>query len=100
MDELASMVKRKLNITWSDEETDARVKEIMLDADKEIRHKLGLAESFDFSKPGQERNLFLSWCLYEWNHASNEFDANYLNDILQCRQKRPVEYENEANEIQ
>lgn len=100
MSELTAMVKRKLNITWSDTETDARVGEIMADAEREISHKLGLDSSFDFSMPGQERNLFLSWCLYEWNHATNEFDANYLNDIMQCRQKHLVEAENEANEIQ
>lgn len=89
-DALTASVKRKLNITWSDEETDARVAEIVEDAKLEMSHKLGLDDAFDFSKPGQERNLLLSWCLYEWNHQASEFDANYLNDLMQCRHKHIV----------
>lgn len=86
-DTLTDLVKRKLDITWSDEVTDARVADIVAVAEPTMRHKLGLPEGFDFTAPGQERNLLLSWCLYEWNQATGEFDDNYLNDILQVRQK-------------
>lgn len=87
---LTALVKRKLDITWSDEETDARVADIIAAAEPTMRHKLGLPESYDFAAVGQERSLFLSYCLYEWNQAANEFDGNYLNDILQVRQKWAV----------
>lgn len=86
-DTLTDLVKRKLDITWSDEVTDARVADIVAVAEPTMRHKLGLPEGFDFTAPGQERNLLLSWCLYEWNQATSEFDDNYMNDILQVRQK-------------
>lgn len=88
---LLAKVKRKLNITWSDAETDARVSDIMQIAAVELRHKIGLADTFDFEAPGQEQKLFLALCLYEWNHAANEFDANYSNDLMQARQRREVE---------
>lgn len=91
--ELTAAVKRKLNITWTDKETDARVAEIMANAAVSLRYKLGLPETYTFDTEGQEQSLFLSLCLYEWNHAANEFDANYANDILQIRQKLAVEAE-------
>lgn len=90
MSALIDQVKRKLNITWSDEETDARVSEIMASAQVTMRHKLGLSDEFDFETKGQENLLFLAYCLYEWNHSAHEFDANYLGDILQVRQKNEV----------
>ena len=87
---LFDLVKGKLNITWSDEDTDSEINRIIEDGQIEMRHKLGAPVSYDFTTEGQERKLFLSWCLYEWNHASNEFDSNYLNDIMQIRQKYEV----------
>lgn len=89
-DTLTELVKRKLDITWTDEVTDARVADIVAVAEPTMRHKLGLPEGYDFTAPGQERALLLSWCLYEWNQAANEFDQNYMNDILQVRQKWSV----------
>ena len=88
--ELMALVKRKLDITWTDEDTDARVKDIISSAAVTMRHKLGLPRDYDFAEAGQEQSLFLSYCLYEWNHAAAEFDGNYLNDILQVRQKRVI----------
>lgn len=93
MDEssIKEALRRKLNITWSDEDTEARLDDILSDGMAEIKHKVGLPDTFDFSTPGQERKLLLSWCLYEWNHATNEFDMNYANDVMQLRQKWEVE---------
>lgn len=88
---LKDLVKRKLDITWDDEDTEARVSDIIAIAVPVMRHKLGTPDDFKFETEGQEQALFLSYCLYEWNHAVNEFDANYLNDILQVRQKWEVE---------
>jgi hypothetical protein len=88
---LLAQVKRKLNITWEDDDTTARVEEIMESAIPDLKHKLGIVEDdFDFSQPGTERNLFLSYCLYEWNHSLPEFDDNYSNIIAQCRAKHEV----------
>ena len=88
--ELAALVKRKLNITWSDADTDARVEDIIGLAVPTMRHKLGLPTGYDFKEAGQEQSMLLSFCLYEWNNAAADFDSNYLNDILQIRQKWEV----------
>ena len=90
---LFSQVKRKLNVTWEDDDTTARIEEIIESAIPALLYKLGIADSdFDFSVPGMENNLFKAYCFYEWNHCSNEFDTNYWNDIAQVRAKHEVDY--------
>ena len=90
---LIDQVRRKLNITWSDEETDKRINDIIASATLVLKHKLGIADvDYDFAAPGLENLLFLAYCLYEWNHAANEFDTNYANDLAQCRAMREVKY--------
>lgn len=87
-------VKRKLNITWSDPDTDDRVSDIMNQAESVMRFKLGITDSaldeFDFSEAGIENVLYLAYCLYLYNHCENEFDDNYLGMILQARSKHEV----------
>ena len=90
---LIDQVKRKLDITWVDEDTDRRVADIMDAVSPVLQHKLGITDpEFDFSKPGRENMLFLALCLYEWNHSANEFDENYSNEIAQCRAVHEVAY--------
>ena len=88
---LFNQVKRKLNVTWEDDETTARIEEIIESAIPILIHKLGIADpDFDFSVPGMENSLFRSYCLYEWNHCAHDFDGNYENDISQVRRKHEV----------
>jgi len=95
---LFGQVKRKLNVTWDDSETTARIEELMDSAIPTLKHKLGIFETnFDFSVAGTENMLFLNYCLYEWNHCLNEFDDNYANEIAQTQAKWLVKYE-ESNE--
>ena len=89
--ELLEQVKRKLNITWDDDGTYARLHDIIDSGKAVMSHKLGVAADFDFSKPGQDNALFLAWCLYEWNHATGEFDDAYSNDMMQARSRHLVE---------
>ena len=90
---LTKQVKRKLNITWEDEDTNARVADIIDDVDAYLRHKLGLPTTFTFELPGEERNLFLSCCLYEWNHIPrDEWEENYKHTIANVRGRHEVEY--------
>lgn len=89
---LLKQVKRKLNITWDDEDTNALVEDIIASATPILIHKLGIADpDFDFSEAGAENNLFKSYCLYEFNHVANEFDDNYHNEIAQVRAIHEVE---------
>jgi hypothetical protein len=90
---LLKQVKRKLNITWDDPDTNDRVQDLIESAEIDLKHKLGItAADFDFSEPGTENLLFLAFCLYEWNHASHEFDVNYARMIAQVQEKNEVEH--------
>lgn len=96
---LIDQVKRKLNVTWSDVDTDARIADIMDSVAPALRHKLGITDpKFDFEEPGMEKTLFLNMCFYEWNHSANEFDDNYANEIAQCRAIHEVESQESEGE--
>lgn len=88
MDNLLQRLKEKLNITWTEEETENRLQTILKDAVSTLDYKLGA--DVDYSE-GMERNLLLNYCMYEWNNCINEFDDNYFNNIMQLRQKYEVE---------
>lgn len=90
---LLGQVKRKLNVTWDDDDTTARIEEIIESAIPTLKHKLGIVDSdFDFSVPGSENTLFLAYCLYEWNHAVNEFEENYHHMIANVRAQWEVKH--------
>lgn len=80
-------LKDKLNITWNEDETERRLKRILEDAAITLDFKLGA--KIDYTK-GMERNLLLNYCMYAYNNCTNEFDENYLNEIMQLRQKYEV----------
>lgn len=88
---LLGQVRRKLNVTWDDDETTARIEEIIGSAIPDLKHKLGIVDpDFDFSVEGSENILFLAYCLYEWNHALSDFDLNYERMIAQVRAQHEV----------
>ena len=87
-------VKDHINVTWSEEESDRKIERMIEDAKPILDYKLGA--DIDYSKPGMEHNLFLDYCMYVWNNCSNEFENNYLSEIMQIRQKYEVlNYEQE-----
>ena len=83
-----SIVKNHLNKTWSDEDTDKKVKGIIEDAESYLNHKLG--SEIDYFQPGAERRLFLSYCSYLDNEVGNEFEKDYQNDLNELRRKYAV----------
>ena len=94
---LTEQVRRKLNITWSDPDTDARVADIIGSATAHLLYQLGIDDAdFDFSAPGIENILFLAYCFYEWNHALNDFGENYRGMIMSARAKYEVAQFTEA----
>lgn len=81
-------VKRYLNITWNDTDTEAELIDQMRDAEAALNHKLGA--TIDYFEPGQERELYLNYMLYSWNKCLNEFDEAYRDEIIQIRHKYEV----------
>lgn len=90
---LIAQVRAKLNITWEDEDTTARLDEIVESAIPDLIFRLGITDpQFDFSVAGAENMLFKNYCLYEWNHCLNEFFTNYAEMIAQVRARNDVAY--------
>ena len=82
---LEDAVKLKLNITYSELDTDARISGITQMADAVL---LGIDDaSFTFETPGQEQALFLAFCFYEFNDALDDFYINYAEQMAQARNR-------------
>ena len=96
---LFKQVKRKLNITWEDDETTARLNDIIGAAIPDLIHRLGITDpEFDFSVAGDENTLFLNRCFYEWEHILPEFYTNYAESIAQVRSRNDVKHYLESEE--
>ncbi len=95
---LVDKVRRKLRVTYRDDEVDERIDEIMEQADLDLRSMLGISESsFTFEDTGTEQALFLAYCFYEWNDALDDFEVNYAEKIAKCRDRwLAVEYAQKA----
>lgn len=85
---LFEQVRRKLRVSYEDDETDERITEIMDQADFDLRSMLGISDPrFTFEDPGPEQSLFLSYCFYEWNDALDDFAVSFEAKIAQVRDK-------------
>lgn len=81
---LVDLAKQKLDITWSDKETDESLSEIVQNAIPIMHHKLGCSD-IDFTVPGLDRHLFLEYVKYIWNDYAHVFDEENRKDIIQAR---------------
>lgn len=80
---LLKLVKRRLKITWENENTEEELTSMIEDADAYMDHLLGA--EIDYSAPGIFRKLFLNYSMYSYNHCEDEFEDAYRKDILKCR---------------
>lgn len=96
---LLEQIKRKLNVTWDDAQTEKRIEEIVEEAIPDLIHRLGIADKkYQFDEPGTEQNLLKNYVLYEWNHSLNEFFDNYAEPIAQIRAKNEVKSFHESED--
>lgn len=97
---LIELAKEACKITWENQDTEGKIKRIVEDAVPFLLHKLGIQQKDDelLGKPGGTRALFGKYCLYAWNDAEDEFEANYKREILTERHKYEVKYEREKKE--
>ncbi|MCD8208672.1 MAG: hypothetical protein LUD72_12095 [Bacteroidales bacterium] len=103
---LLGLAKSKLNITWNDEGTNARLEAILAESVPAVSNMVGLGfdyenneavdgkgETFDYSQPSMERNVLMNFIAYEWNHKAELFRDAYCQDIQACRQRHALEVE-------
>ena len=80
-DETLAAVRRKLNVTWNDEGTDARIEDVIDAVSVPLAKRCGLSADHVFAKTDPEFALFLNACLYEFSDALDDFWDNYAPDI-------------------
>lgn len=74
-------VRRKLNITWDDEGTDARVTDVIAAVSPALALRCGLDAAHEFCEGDHEWSLFLNACLYEFSDALDDFWRNYEGEL-------------------
>lgn len=74
-------VRRKLNITWEDEDTESRVIDVIASVMPALALRCGLPSTHEFVPGEPEWPLFLNACLYEWSGALDDFFGNYAAEI-------------------
>lgn len=88
-EEFVTDVKRHLQITWNDPDTTESLISMMLDGEIELNHLFGA--ELDYFAPGLAHRLYLSYMLYAYNKALDEWEGVYRADILKlqhiCRVK-------------
>ena len=87
--EITAAVRRKLNITWEDVDTDARVDDV-IDKSKAAIMRLCDAPEDSTTWDAEDVGLLLDASLYEFSNAMDDFRANYLDAIQSCRLKHLV----------
>ena len=74
-------VRRKLNVTWQDEGTEARIQDVIDVVSTPLAKRCGLPADHEFTRTDPEFALFLNACLYEFSDALDDFWDNYASDI-------------------
>ena len=89
-------VKNYLNITWSDEATDAKISGLIASGAMYLNSKYG--EEADYTADGLPRTLLFEYVRYARDSALDVFENNYQPMILGMQNERRVSaYELESS---
>lgn len=86
--ELLAGAKLWCNITWSDEDTDAKVSALIASGEAYIDGKLGIPA--DYTVSGEPLTLLCEYVRYGLSDALDVFESNYLNRLLAMQHERKV----------
>lgn len=85
---LLADVENHLNITWQDEATDRKIRNLVQSGIAYLNGKLG--EAGDYLSPGQPRTLLFEYVRYARDEALDVFENNYQSLILSMQHERQV----------
>ena len=85
---LLAAAKTYLQITWTDEETDARLTQLILTGKDYLNNKC--SEEMDYSTPGVVQTLLFEFVRYGRDGALDVFENNYRSLILALQHERMV----------
>lgn len=90
-------VRNYLDITWIDEDTEKKLKGIVQRGMKYIDSVTYNAN--DYTIEDKPKELLLDYCRYVRSNALNEFQNNYLHELLSLQMKNEVTaYENKNSD--
>lgn len=79
-DTLLADVKNYLDITWDDEDTEKKLAGIVGRGISYLNSKAGA--ELDYSQENQPRSLLFDYARYARANALDEFEINYLHELL------------------
>lgn len=95
--DLFALVKIYLDITWDDEQTNSKLKGIM-ERGKKYLNKIAGTE-LDYLIEDNPQALLFDYCRYARSNALEEFQNNYLHELLSLQMSEEVaKYEIETTE--
>lgn len=88
-------VRNYLDITWADPAGDEKLTGIIARGIAYIDHVAGAAQ--DYIIEGKPRELLFDYCRYVRSNALNEFQTNYLHELLSLQISQEVAAYEAAN---
>ena len=82
-------VKNYVDITWSDTNEDKKLTGIIERGMKYLNDKSN--KNLDYTLEAKPRELLLDYCDYARSHALNEFQANFLHELIMLKYVEGVE---------
>jgi hypothetical protein len=96
-DGLLDAVRNYLDITWTDGDGDEKLTGIIARGIKYIDSVSG--EECDYTEEDKPRELLLEYCRYVRSNALDEYQNNYLSELLSLQhQKEIARYVKDHNE--
>ena len=93
--ELLEEVKNYLDITWNDEPTNKKLGGIIERGKKYLDHIAGA--ELDYSVNEKPKELLFDYCRYVRSNALNEFQDNYLSELLSLQFMQQIKENMEVN---
>ncbi len=87
-DELLASVKNYLDITWDDEGTNTKLTGIVERGMKYINYVAGT--ELDYAIEDKPKELLLEYARYARSNALDEFQTNYLHELLSLQIQEEV----------
>lgn len=85
---LLADVKNHVDITWEDDDTDRKIRELISQGMVYINGKYGTTA--DYTAPGLPRTLLMEYVRYARDSALDVFENNYMSMILAMQHERQV----------
>lgn len=88
MESLLEDVKNYLDITWNDDQTNKKLQGIIYRGQKYLNRIAG--KELDFNVEDQPKELLLEYCRYVRSNALEEYQKNYLQELLSLQLSEEV----------